>query len=73
MALDRDTLEKGIFELFSSLNDKENSTPEERDQLLASTLTDLIEDYVKSGTMTTEWSGTVSGSNVTGKGTGKIS
>lgn len=72
MALDRDTLEKGIFELFSSLND-DPSTVEERDQRIASTLTDLIENYVKSGTMTTDWSGTVSGNNVTGKGTGTIS
>lgn len=71
MALDRDTLEKGIYELFRSLN-KDESTEEERDKRIASTLTDLIENYVKSGTMTTEWSGTVSGSNVTGKGTGSI-
>ena len=71
MALDRDTLEKGIYELFRSLND-DPGTVEERDQRIASTLTDLIENYVKSGTMTTEWSGTVSGSNVTGKGTGSI-
>ena len=71
MALDRDTLEKGIYELFSSLN-KDESTSEDRDKRIASTLTDLIENYVKSGTMTTEWSGTVSGNNVTGKGTGSI-
>ena len=71
MALDRDTLEKGIFELFSSLND-DPSTVEERDQRIASTLTDLIENYIKSGTMSSTWSGTVSGSDVTGKGTGSI-
>ena len=71
MALDRDTLEKGIYELFKGLN-KDESTSEDRDKRIASTLTDLIENYVKSGTMTTEWSGTVSGNNVTGKGTGSI-
>lgn len=71
MALDRDTLEQGIYELFRSLNDDPN-TVEERDQRIASTLTDLIENYVKSGTLSSTWSGTVNGSNVTGQGTGSL-
>lgn len=71
MALDRDTLEKGIYDLFKSLNDSDETT-EVRDQRMASTLTDLIENYIKSGTMSSTWSGTVSGSDVTGKGTGSI-
>lgn len=71
MALDRDTLEQGIYDLFRSLNDS-GETVEERDQRIASTLTDLIENYIKSGTMSSTWSGTVSGSDVTGTGTGSI-
>ena len=71
MALDKATLEQGIFELFNSLNDS-SETVEERDKRIASTFITLIENYVKSGTLNTEITGSVDGTTVTGTGTGNL-
>ena len=71
MALDKATLEQGIFELFNSLNDS-SETVEERDKRIASTFITLIENYVKSGTLTTTITGSVDGTTVTGTGAGNL-
>ena len=70
MALDKDTLEAGISTLFSGLDN--TLSVEESSQKIASTLATLIEEYVKSGELTTTISGTVDGSSVTGTGTGNL-
>ena len=72
MALDKASLETGIFDLFNSLNDSDETIPE-RDQRIAQTLTDLIETYVKSGTISTTITGSVDGTDVTATGTGTLS
>jgi hypothetical protein len=72
MALDKATLEQGIFELFNSLNDSSETT-EDRDKRIAETLTNLIEAYIKSGTISTTITGNVDGTDVTATGTGTLS
>ena len=46
---------------------------EARDYRIASTLADLIENYVKSATLTTVIKGDVNGDSVTATGTGSLS
>ena len=70
MALDKITLEAGISKLFSEM--EESASVEEKSQKIASTLATLIEEYIKSGELTTTINGTVDGSVVTGTGTGNL-
>jgi hypothetical protein len=72
MALDKASLETGIYDLFNSLNDSDE-TIQERDQRIAETLTNLIEAYIKSGTISTTITGNVDGTDVTATGTGTLS
>lgn len=71
MALDKATLQQGIFELFNSLSDSDE-TMEEKDNRIASTLATLIEAYVKSGDISTTITGSVDGTKVTGTGSGTL-
>ena len=72
MALDKTALQTGIYDLFVSLN-RDGETTEARDYRIASTLADLIENYVKSATLTTVIKGDVNGDSVTATGTGSLS
>ena len=70
MALDKDTLEAGLTVLFAGLD--ADASNEDKAQSIASGLTTLIEEYIKSGELTTTITGTVDGSSVTGTGTGNL-
>lgn len=72
MALDKESLQKGISDLFISIDESDDSR-DLLDERIASGLATLIENYVKSGDISTTITGSVDGTDVTGTGIGNIS
>lgn len=72
MALDKESLQKGISDLFTSIDERDDFL-EGRNEHIASVLATLIENYVKSGDISTTITGSVDGTDVTGTGIGNIS
>tara|TARA_Y100000004_G_C8916138_1_gene413158 strand:+ start:287 stop:508 length:222 start_codon:yes stop_codon:yes gene_type:complete len=73
MALDKESLQKGISDLFISIDETPDDSRDLLNERIASGLATLIENYVKSGDISTTITGSVDGTDVTGTGIGNIS
>jgi len=72
MALNREVLKKAIKNAFDSESD-EQVNPSEARERIAEKLASAIENFVKSGTVSTQVTGTCPAGAVTGTGQGNIS
>ncbi len=72
MALNKEALKTAIKNAFDSESDKQVDPVEARKRI-ASKLADAIESFVKSGTVSTQVTGTCPAGAVTGIGQGNIS
>lgn len=73
MALNKTALKNGVRMLTDSMYvNAENKTPEECREIFATELSNLIDEFVKSGTVTVNVATTGTATNHTGSGTGAV-